>query len=116
MGLTSGGCLVAGQVFLRRTLTGVVQGGGYGLAGALWHGRRCAGWPALHVTTTQLSRVTPFVVWTERWMTVEDALPVALALPVADELRVTCPTPVEDDPVPNPISANSDKRMNRSAM
>lgn len=49
-------------------------------------------------------------------MTVEDALPVALALPVADELCVT--TPVEDDPVPNPnpISANSDKRMNRSAM
>jgi hypothetical protein len=50
-------------------------------------------------------------------MTVEDALPVALAVPVADELCVTCPTtPVEDDPVPNPISANSDKRMNRSAM
>lgn len=49
-------------------------------------------------------------------MTVEDALPVALALPVADERCVTCPTPVEDDPVPNPISANSDKRMNRSAM
>jgi len=49
-------------------------------------------------------------------MTVEDALPVALARPVADELCVTCPTPVEDDPVPNPSSANSDKRMNRSAM
>jgi hypothetical protein len=49
-------------------------------------------------------------------MTVEDARPVALALPVADELCLTCPTPVEDDPVPNPISANSDKRMNRSAM
>ena len=42
-------------------------------------------------------------------MTLEDALPVALALPVADERCVTCPTPVEDDPVPNPISANSDK-------
>ena len=92
------------------------MGGGYGLAGALWHGWRCAGRPALHVTTTQLTRVTPFVVWAERWMTVEDALPVALALPVADELCVTCPTPVEDDPVPNPISANSDKRMNRNAM
>ena len=49
-------------------------------------------------------------------MTVEDALPVALARPVADELCVTCPTPVEDDPVPNPSSANSDKRMSRSAM
>jgi hypothetical protein len=48
-------------------------------------------------------------------MTVEDALPVALALPVAEELCVTCRTP-EDDPVPNPISANSDKRMNRNAM
>jgi hypothetical protein len=49
-------------------------------------------------------------------MTVEDALPVALALPVADELCVACPTPMEDDPAPNPISAKSDKRMNRSAM
>ena len=48
-------------------------------------------------------------------MTVEDALPLALARPVADELCVTCPTPVEDDPVPN-ISANSEKRMSRSAM
>jgi hypothetical protein len=48
-------------------------------------------------------------------MTVEDALPVTLALPVADELCVTCPTPVEDDPVPNP-SRSSDKRMNSSAM
>ena len=48
-------------------------------------------------------------------MTVEDALPVALALPVDDELCVTCPAPVEDDPFPNPISANSDKRINRSA-
>ena len=85
------------------------------MAGALWHGRRCAGRPAFRVTTTQLSRVTPFVVWTERW-TVEDALPVVLALPVADEFCVTCPTPMEDDPVPNPSSANSDKRMNRSAM
>jgi hypothetical protein len=74
------------------------------------------GRPAFHVTTTQLSRVTPFVVWTECWMTVEDALPVALALPVADELCVRCPTPVEDDAVPNPISANSDKRINRSGI
>ena len=50
-------------------------------------------------------------------MTVEDALPVALALPVADELCVTCPTPRRKTTlVPNPISANSDKRMNRSAM
>jgi hypothetical protein len=48
-------------------------------------------------------------------MTVEDAVPLALALPVADELCVTCLTPVEGDPVPNP-SRNSDKRMNRSAM
>ena len=86
------------------------------MAGALWHGRRCAGRPAFHVTTTQLPRVTPFVVWTERWMTVEDALSVVLALPVADELCVTRPTPVDDDSVPNPISAKSDKRMNRSAM
>ena len=39
---------------------------GYGLAGALWHGRRCVSPPAFHVTTTQLSRVTPLVVWTER--------------------------------------------------
>jgi hypothetical protein len=91
-------------------------GGGYGLAGALWHGRRCAGRPACQVTTTQLSRFTPFVVWTERWMTVEEALPVALALPVVDELCVTCATLVEDDPVPNPISANSVKRMNKSDM
>jgi hypothetical protein len=49
-------------------------------------------------------------------MTVEEALPVALALPVADELCVTCATLVEDDPVPNPISANSVKRMNKSDM
>jgi hypothetical protein len=49
-------------------------------------------------------------------MTLEDALPVALGPPVADELCVTCPTPVEDDAVPNPISANSDKRMSRNAM
>jgi hypothetical protein len=49
-------------------------------------------------------------------MTVEDALSVVLALPVGDELCVTRPTPVDDDPVPNPISAKSDKRMNRSAM
>jgi hypothetical protein len=48
-------------------------------------------------------------------MTVEDALPVALALPVADELWVTCATPLDGDPVPNPIR-NSDRRMNRSAM
>ena len=48
-------------------------------------------------------------------MTVEDAAPLALALPVADELCVTCPTPVEDDPVPN-ASRSSDTRMNRSAM
>jgi hypothetical protein len=48
-------------------------------------------------------------------MTVEDALPpVVLALPVVDELCVERPTPVEDDPVPNP-SSNSDKRMNRRA-
>jgi hypothetical protein len=103
------------RVALRRTVYRGRTGGGYGLAGALRQGRRCAGRPPLHVTITQLSRVTPFAVWTERWMTVEDALPVVLALPVADELRVTCPAPV-DDPVPNPISANSDKRMNRSAM
>ena len=49
-------------------------------------------------------------------MTVEDVLSVVLALPVADELCVTRHTPVDDDPVPNPISAKSDKRMNRSAM
>jgi hypothetical protein len=49
-------------------------------------------------------------------MSVEDMIPVALELPVADELCVTCPTPVEDDPVPNPISANSHKRMNRNVM
>jgi hypothetical protein len=48
-------------------------------------------------------------------MTVEDADPVALAPPVADELCVTCPAPVEDDPVPNP-SRSSEKRMKRSAM
>ena len=88
---------------------------GYGLAGALWQERRCAGRSIVHVTTTQLPRVTPFVVWTERWMTVEDPLRVALALPVDDDLCVTCPAPVEDDPFPNPISANSDKRINRSA-
>ena len=65
MGLTSGGSLVAGQVFCDERLGGRT-GGGYGLAGALWHGRRCAGRPAFHVTTTQLSWVTPFVVSTER--------------------------------------------------
>jgi hypothetical protein len=48
-------------------------------------------------------------------MTVEDALPVVLALPVADELCVARPAPVEDDPVPT-ISANSEKRMSRSAI
>jgi len=48
-------------------------------------------------------------------MTVEDPLRVALALPVDDDLCVTCPALVEDDPFPNPISANSDKRINRSA-
>jgi hypothetical protein len=49
-------------------------------------------------------------------MTVEDALPVALALPVAHDPCLMCPIPVEDDPVPKPIRANSDKRMNRSPM
>ena len=48
-------------------------------------------------------------------MTVEDALSVVLALPVADELCVT-PHARGRRPCPNPISAKSDKRMNRSAM
>jgi len=45
----------------------------------------------------------------------EDAPPVALALPLADELCVTWWAPIEDKPIPN-ISANSEKRMTRSAM
>jgi hypothetical protein len=47
---------------------------------------------------------------------VEEAPPLALALPVADELCVTWSEPIDDDPLPNPLSANSHKRMNRSAM
>jgi hypothetical protein len=80
----------------------------------LWHGRRCAGWPAFHVTTTQDDRVTPFTVWTELWVTLEEALPVAVALPVADELCVTRPT--DGEPVPSPRNANSASNMNISAM
>jgi hypothetical protein len=80
----------------------------------LWHGRRCAGWPAFHVTTTQVSFVTPFTVWTELWVTVEEALPVAVALPVADELCVARPTVGE--PVPKPRKAKNAKRISSSAM
>ena len=48
-------------------------------------------------------------------MMVEDALPLALGVSGRGRALRDVPTPVEDDPVPN-ISANSEKRMSRSAM
>jgi hypothetical protein len=81
----------------------------WSLGRALWHGRRCAGRPNFHVTTTQVDLVTPFVVCTERWITVEEALPVAVALPMLVEL-------VPVDAALNPVNEKSVSRMNRSAM
>ena len=61
----------------------------------------------------QVVFVVPFVC-TELSVTVEDVLPVAVALPLDDELCVTWPTVGE--PLPNPTKANSARRMNSSAM
>jgi hypothetical protein len=68
----------------------------YGLAGALRHGRWWAAWPAFHVTTTQP---------VQRW----ELCTTVVALLVVD---VTVPL----DPEPNPMNANSDRRMSSNAM
>jgi hypothetical protein len=68
----------------------------YGLAGALRHGRWWAAWPGFHVTTTQP---------VQRW----ELCTTVVALLVVD---VTVPL----DPEPNPMNANSDRRMSSNAM